>query len=258
MFTDTGGEFRRLSIISNLYCRTFVSVYIRPFLVEDVHKFFPDNLFRRVAELFEQRCTDENEAQNDSISAASDTIPFQEKVADWFAQEDTFCESPNEPESWTPADGESSHFERYRDFVSQTTAYSWLLSSIRRELTQTSPEDDLLKTIRDEIWRRLSPVPKISIRRRPHTLTFIFKLNWNPKAFILEQQYPGDPAEALERAITLTGSPTAAQALPCLQYLDQVWPSSGNCVARLLQKLMRVEIGQQVQGMTFRLSLLLP
>ncbi|KAI9790079.1 MAG: hypothetical protein M1816_005549 [Peltula sp. TS41687] len=231
---------------------------------------------RRVAELFEHFIND-NEGQEDSASTHSSAIPFQEKVMTWMTQEiaggneghedsasihsttipfqeevnlptrETVHNFPDEPDHGAPLDTLDS-VEKYRGFVAKTPAYSWLLSNMGRDNVQVFQEDDLLRTIHDEIWRCLPPLARISPWRPPVAETLIIKLEWNPIAFILEQGYSEDPSIAIQRAITLTGSPTDAQALSCLEYLNQTWPSSGKNVACLLHKLMRAENGEEVQG----------
>jgi hypothetical protein len=227
--------------------------------------------------LFEQHFITDNEGQEDSASTHSTTFPFQEKVTTWLTQEmagenegqgdsasthsttipcreevnlptqETAHYFPDEPDHWTPLDTLDS-VEKYRGFVVKTSAYSWLLVNMGRDNAQAFQEDDLLRTIHDEIWRCLPPLPRISPRRPPVAESLIFRLEWNPIAFILEQGYSEDPSIAIQRAITLTGSPTDAQALSCLEYLNQTWPSSGKNVARLLYKIMRAENGEEVQG----------
>ena len=47
------------------------------------------------------------------------------------------------------------------------------------------------------------------------------------------------PDEAVEIAITLTGSSKDAQALTCTQYLCQTWPSAGEYTMRLVKDVLR-------------------
>jgi hypothetical protein len=48
-----------------------------------------------------------------------------------------------------------------------------------------------------------------------------FGIEWDPLAFVKEQEYREKPDEAVEIAITLTGPAKDAQALTCAQYLCQ-------------------------------------
>ena len=170
-------------------------------------------------------------------------------------------EDAHEPDTGAPEEDvldaeEFDGIDKYKKLVSGTSAYTWLLANMARELAQTSEESHVLKYIGREISTRLPKTLKISPRRPPDTTAIIFQLHWDPMAFISEQRYSGDPAVVLEQAITLTGSPKNAQALPCLQYLNQTWPSSGTFVACLIRKLICVQIGEKVCGETFHLSLI--
>lgn len=106
-----------------------------------------------------------------------------------------------------------------------------------------------MPAIRNAILTRLPPYSAVSAHSDPEVVNLIVKVNWNPLDFLLAQEYSDTPAAALETVITLTGTPKHAQALPCLQYLDQTWPSSGRHVLALLQNLMLVGLDQQAQGM---------
>lgn len=168
----------------------------------------------------------------------SDTLSVQGNVSDWLTQED-YNPSPDELE--VEIDYDSSQF---RELVSRTSAYSWLLDFMRRKLDLLSHEGDILNSIRNEINRSFPPAHGNSARRQPDEVTSLFRVNWNLAAFIVEQEYSGDNIVAMEDAITLTGSLTNAQALSCLQYLRQTWPLSGEHTFRLLQQLMRTKHGE--------------
>ena len=204
----------------------------------------------------ERSSSDWNEVQEDSASQVSETIPVLDKVIDWLKRVDpdsSVPEDAHEPGTGAPEeDGfDDDGFDdvgKYKKLVSRTSAYTWLLASMAREIAQTSEESHALKHIRHEMSRHLPPILKVSPRRPPDTTAMIFQLHWDPMAFMSEQRYSGDPAIVFEQAVTLTGTPRNAQALPCLQYLNQAWPASGKFVACLIQKLIRVEIGQEVCG----------
>lgn len=66
-----------------------------------------------------------------------------------------------------------------------------------------------------------------------------YAIQWDPIAFLKDQEYKEDPAEALPIVITLTGSADNAQALTCSQYLQQKWPSYGLQVLELIQSVLR-------------------
>lgn len=220
---------------------------------------FSNALGRRIVELFEQQCSDKNDDEEEerSVLKSFDTIPVQEKVSNWFAQDDydiplleeTIIAFSNEPELGT--DDERNQVNRYREWVTRTSAYSWLLAIMRRELALVTQEENILNSIRNEINRSFPPVSKISAQRQPDAGTSLFRVNWDLAAFIVEQEYSENNFEAMEEAITLTGSLTDAQALPCIQYLRQTWPLSGEYTFRLLQKLIDSEYGESIEGMMF-------
>lgn len=226
-----------------------------------------DILSRRVAGFYEQRLIKGNEDQQDSTK-----IPVHEKVTNWLTQKNadgnegqdesantTLLEDPthdylDEQDGWTPSDTLGS-VDTYREFITKTCAYSWLLAKMSRGITQALQEDDLLKTVHDKIWKYFGPLPRMSTRRMPVAESLIFGVDWNPLTFIIDQRYSGDPSVALLNAITLTGSPKNAQALSCVDYLNQTWPLSGKIIVSLLRKLMQVSSGEKVKGTNLRLSL---
>lgn len=215
---------------------------------------FPDALYRRIVELFERQRPDKQDDQEYFVSALSDTVPVQEKILNWFSEEEpdnslleeATVASPDEPKLTN--DGGRSRIDRYRELVTRTSAYCWLLAAMRRELTLINQEGDILDNIHKEISRTLPVASKFSIQRQPDAVTLLFMLDWDPAAFILKQEYSEDPTMAMERAITLTGSLTDAQALSCIQYMRQTWPSNGEYTLRLMQKLMDSKYGELIQG----------
>lgn len=142
-------------------------------------------------------------------------------------------DGPDEVEECKPID-----LEAYRTFVFQSPAYKWLLEQLLGEAYLDSSEADVLKGIRQEIGSAL-PTPR-SVSRRVCSEPYQIRLemDWDPKSFIKEQKYEEPAAEAVERAITITGSSTNAQALTCSQYLCQTWPSSGNYTSQLIKDLL--------------------
>lgn len=218
---------------------------------------FSNAPYRRIVELFEQQCTDTNIDEERSVLISSDIVPVDEKVSNWFTQKDynthlskkAIVAFPDEPE--LGIDDEKSQVDRYRQLVSRTSAYSWLLAIMRRKLAFVTQKENILDSIRNEINRSFSSVSKISARRQSDAVTSFFRINWDLAAFIVEQEYPGDKIVTMEEAITLTGSLIDAQALPCIQYLRQMWSLSGEYTFRLLQKLMDSEYGESSQGVMF-------
>ena len=98
-------------------------------------------------------------------------------------------------------------------------------------ITRTIP--DLMEDIRRKVLCALpSSDHKVSNKAT-------FELDWDPLSFVKEQQYTESPDEALERAITLTGSANDAQAVTAGEYLSQTWPATGKNVMRLVIDVIR-------------------
>ena len=127
----------------------------------------------------------------------------------------------------------------YRSFISKAPAYEWLLARLRREFLLAPAEPNYMEAIRREIIKFLPSCHKVSRTTSAEAYTMTFVIEWDPLAFVKEQMYKEEPDEAVEMAITLTGSAKHAQALTCAQYLCQVWPSSGEYIIRLVKDVVR-------------------
>jgi hypothetical protein len=127
----------------------------------------------------------------------------------------------------------------YRDFIVKTPAYSWLVASMQREANLTRANPDLMEDVGRKILDALPSTHKVSRKAPSQEYKAIFELDWDPLNFVKEQQYTESADEALERAITLTGSADDAQALTTSEYLSQTWPATGNHVMRLVTDVIR-------------------
>jgi hypothetical protein len=95
---------------------------------------------------------------------------------------------------------------------------------------------DLMEDIRAKI---LGALPFYHEVGRSSSYKATFELDWDPLSFVKEQRYTESPHEALERAITLTGSANDAQAMTTVEYLSQTWPATGKHVMRLVADVAR-------------------
>ncbi|KAH6869157.1 hypothetical protein B0T10DRAFT_418901 [Thelonectria olida] len=127
----------------------------------------------------------------------------------------------------------------YRDFIVKTPAYSWLVASLQREATLTRATPDIMEELGQKILGSLPSSRKVSRKAPSQQYKAIFELNWDPLLFIKEQEYTESPDEALERAITITGSTNDAQAVTTGEYLSQTWPATGKDVMRLVTDVVR-------------------
>lgn len=129
----------------------------------------------------------------------------------------------------------------YQSLIRGSPAYNWFLNNIRRECTLASPEPNLMGEIRNAILYALPSSPKISRRKPAEIFNVSFMVAWDPIAFLREEEYTERPEDAIERAITLTGSIASAQALTCGGYLRQTWPSTGEQILGLIKSLVSGE-----------------
>jgi hypothetical protein len=127
----------------------------------------------------------------------------------------------------------------YRDFISKSPTYKWLLTSLRREFLLTPVEPNTMEAIRRKIINFLPSGHKVSRKESAEAYKMTFEIKWDPLAFVKEQEYREEPDEAVERVITLTGSAKDAQALTCAQYLCQTWPLSREHTIRLIKDVVR-------------------
>ncbi|KAF3182049.1 hypothetical protein TWF225_006544 [Orbilia oligospora] len=123
----------------------------------------------------------------------------------------------------------------YRDFIFKVAAYEWLLGRLSRELFLTPARPNIMDKIRETIAQKLPSNHRISRSQSAETFKVIFVVRWNPMGFIAEQDYEEEPGEAIEKAITLTGSTKDAQALTCKEYFCQTWRSGGKHTIQLIK-----------------------
>jgi hypothetical protein len=137
---------------------------------------------------------------------------------------------------------EMPKFHVYRDLMFKNPAYEWLVACLRREFYLAPAEPNSMEVIREKILSCLlstKTTHRISRKRSPEPYKVTFEVEWDPVAFVKEQEYTEEPGRAIEMAITLTGSAEDAQALTCVQYLCQTWPSTGGHIMQLIKDVVR-------------------
>lgn len=124
----------------------------------------------------------------------------------------------------------------YHRLIVETPAYSWHVSSLQREATSARPNPDTMEGIKEKVFSCLLLSHNLTREELSQGYQGTFELQWDPLGFVKEQEYTKSPAEALERAITITGSWNDAQALTTKQYLYQTWPATGQYVMKLVKE----------------------
>lgn len=90
-------------------------------------------------------------------------------------------------------------------------------------------------------------------KTRPPVCRVMFRSDWNPLAFVREQEYVEEPGEALEGAITITERANGvAEAMPCSRYLCRTWPCLGEEFMALVKGAVRAKPGSRCLGMLTR------
>jgi hypothetical protein len=129
----------------------------------------------------------------------------------------------------------------YKEFISRTPAYEWLLQSIRRELILNVAEANVQANIRQTFLDCLQTSHRVSRKESPDTHRMTFTLEWDPRSFLRGQEYSDSAEGAVGRVITIIGSNNDAQATTTAQYLSQTWPSTGIHLLGLVKKVVRGE-----------------
>ncbi|KAI9694913.1 MAG: hypothetical protein M1822_000530 [Bathelium mastoideum] len=127
--------------------------------------------------------------------------------------------------------------ENIPKFLSGGEEYQWLLENVESSVSLTEKRGTTLDAISHKIDDMLSSM------RDPSSLHFqMFRaeiwMHWDLRGFLEDQEFDATLESAVERAITITGSDRDAQALTCMDYMCQAWPSSGRAVVRALQSAL--------------------
>lgn len=147
----------------------------------------------------------------------------------------------------------------YRNIIYNSPTYTCLLDNIRRECMFAPAEPDIIGKIRRSILSSLPTSPRISRQKPAEIFDVSFRIPWDPRGFLIEQEYMESLEEAIEKVITLTGSTESVQALTCGDYMRQTWPSTGKDVLKLLKVLVSGETrgSSKFDGPTATISMLI-
>lgn len=142
---------------------------------------------------------------------------------------------------------EDTTFSRYLEESFSKPMYRWLYMDLRKATT-LSQMTVYPESFRAKIENRLPSGYRVSPRRSTEPSQISFYLDWTPLEFLDEQQYTERLDVAIERVITITGSPQEAQAMTCVEYLNQTWPLVGVKLLSMVKELITTRIGDYVHG----------
>lgn len=142
--------------------------------------------------------------------------------------------------------------ENYLHAILSSDAYEWMIVALARNLLLSCIQgDDASARIRSEISKYLQknnaryriPAKTGPTAFKTHTVYKKHGIHlaapWNPSKF-LREEFPDDAdiGRLLEEKLTLTGSATDAQMLPCSEYISQTWPETGPEVLAILKSAL--------------------
>jgi len=161
-----------------------------------------------------------------------------EKMAHWnTAEHSNFLSVPAPVHQQLDEVQEPPRYQEVRSFLLDGPAYQWLLKNARSSALLTERKGTILEAVTRKIDVTLSSMRTL---KSPRSQVFRANLDmdWDLPNFLKGQEYDTTLEIAVERAITVTGSTSNAQALSCMDYMCQTWPSSGREVVRVLQKAL--------------------
>jgi hypothetical protein len=185
-----------------------------------------------------------------------DVLSVNTFIHGWLEGLETNSEQPNSLPSESPVpnldlDAEEGNDNEllpnkrdYAKIVFESSAYLWLTSSIRRELALAllPSQENSCTSVYSEVIRYLDDERKAAVSSRRPSDRHLMRLtaDWNVIAF-LARQFSHSTApygDLVAQTITLTGSETDAQAVPCEMYVRQTWPVSGPCLLLLVKRAL--------------------
>ncbi|KAI1155034.1 hypothetical protein F4825DRAFT_109525 [Nemania diffusa] len=132
-------------------------------------------------------------------------------------------------------DNTTQTLRHYGEIVLASPAYSWFLLNLKKEANLISTEPNVMDAVKNSIlsflplprrFSRGSALPNFGVR---------FDVDWDPLSFF-SRQFERQADDMLGSTLTLTGSFENAQAITCMKYMQQTWPSSGEHTVKLLSE----------------------
>ena len=199
---------------------------------------------------------DDDEEPPDTSRNHEPGMSFQAKISSWLAGcGGTSTNDAGRPENHQGAVEEQlwedwmdlfdydelPELSRYRQILTQSFAYRWLISTLqaRRGLAVPEGQPSVQSQISRSIVEKLRPGNKFS-RNDMSKARLCFQLDWNFEDFYREQRYGVPIEEVLERAVTLTGHGNDVQVCTCLEYMSQTWPETSLALLKFLQRVFRI------------------
>ncbi|KXJ86888.1 hypothetical protein Micbo1qcDRAFT_125469, partial [Microdochium bolleyi] len=120
-------------------------------------------------------------------------------------------------------------------------AYLWLLSAMKRDSMLASTGADEMSAISNAVKRALqykSIYPRNRYNGYWTSSEATFDVDWCPRKMVGGQNTTDSPHTTIRNVICLTGDFIDAQAMTCGEYLQEVWPHTGQVVLNCLEELL--------------------
>jgi hypothetical protein len=175
-----------------------------------------------------------------SVNARPDDVPFTNDDAESDGSEDD------------DGDVDDSQLAMYRNIVAKSIAFQWLLSRLSRETSLATLEASSARAISTNIRQTLYTRREnrvVSGQRGPPKCTVLFQSDWDPLAFVSNEEYKEEPDEAIEGAIVIVQAMNGgAEAMPCSVYVGRTWPLFGEHFMGLVKHTVRSKLGLRCSG----------
>jgi hypothetical protein len=111
------------------------------------------------------------------------------------------------------------------NFAVNTSSFAWFLQAAESRSQLDYNSADSLQSIRQAVSSALKQY-RGNRALRPQQVGV--RMDWDPRLFVQQQEYEG--VESLKTALAITGTAMNTQLSSCRDYLNQVWPLTGEAV----------------------------
>ncbi|CAI7622322.1 unnamed protein product [Penicillium manginii] len=177
-----------------------------------------------------------------SATARPDDVPLTNDNAESDGYDDD-----DDGDDEDDGDVDDSQLTMYRNVVAKSIAFQWLLCRLHRETSLATLEASSARAISTHIRQTLYARREnrvISSQRGPPKCSVLFQSDWDPLAFVSNQEYKEEPDEAIEGAVVIVQAMNeGAEAMPCSEYVSRTWPLFGEHFMGLVKHTVRSKPG---------------
>lgn len=136
-------------------------------------------------------------------------------------------------------------------FVTQSRAFKRLVANVRGDTYDPAAmmEYSYMSTQIRELLGSLQTNQLIAGSASQLKPSPVFYTDWDPIAFVNEQEYSEQPDIAVAGAITVTGVDNGnVEAMTCSEYLNRTWPLLGHELMEHIKAVLRSALGTRTFG----------